>query len=114
MKYLRAAGVIAVLLTAAGAPVAFAQTTVPASCTGFVPPVHQASGHSVGITQCDILSETKVADSRGKAFVRMEIAISGTVFGYIPPATVGVTRKDVTDEPELLYPQFGVTKWPGG
>jgi hypothetical protein len=114
MKYLRAVGVIAVLLTAAGAPVAFAQTTVPASCTGFVPPVQQASGHSVGITQCDILSETKVADSRGKAFVRMEIAISGTVFGYIPPATVGVTRKDITDEPELLYPQFGVTKWLGG
>jgi hypothetical protein len=102
------------LLTAAGAPVAFAQTTGSVSCAGFVPPVQQAAGHSVGITQCDILSETKVADSRGKAFVRMEIAISGTVFGYVPPATVGVTRKDITDEPELLYPQFGVTKWVGG
>jgi hypothetical protein len=105
---------LAVLFATGGAPAAFAQTAAPVSCARFAPPVQQAAGHTVGITQCDIVSETKVADSRGKAFVRMEIAISGSVFGYVPPATVGITRKDITDEPELLYPQFGVTKWVPG
>ena len=76
--------------------------------------MQQTAGHTVGVTQCDIVSETKVADSRGKSFVRVEIAISGSVYGYIPPATVGITRLDVTDYPQALYTQFGVTKWVGG
>ena len=105
--------VCAALMLTAGAVGAPANAS-PSSCASFAPPMQQIAGHTVGISQCEIVSETKVADSQGKPFVRLEIAISGSVYGFIPPATVGVTRLDVTDYPQALYTQYGITKWVGG
>ena len=112
LKYLSGAAgaAIALALGAASAPAHAA----PASCANFAPPMQQVAGHTVGITKCDILSETKVTDSHGKPFVRIEISTAGSVYGFTPPATVGVTRVDVTDYPQALYTQYGVTKWVGG
>ena len=106
-------GAGAALVLALGAASAPAHAA-PASCASFAPPMQQVAGHTVGITQCDIVSETKVADSHGKPFVRVEMAISGSVYGFIPPATVGITRIDITDYPQALYTQYGITKWVGG
>jgi hypothetical protein len=105
------AGAAIVLVVGA---VGTAAQAAPASCAKFAPPMQRVAGHTVGITQCDIISETKVADSHGRPFVRVEIAISGSVYGFIPPATVGVTRLDVTDYPQALYTQYGITNWVGG
>ncbi len=112
LKYL--SGVAGAAIVLAVSVVSTAAHAAPTSCANFAPPMQQVSGHTVGVTQCDIVSETKVADTHGKPFVRVEIGISGSVYGYIPPATVGITRLDTTDYPQALYTQYGITKWVGG
>jgi Alpha/beta hydrolase domain len=71
------------------------------SCNDLLPPLHL-----VGPQECVISREETVSDSKGRAFRRIDMAISGTVFGYMVP--IG-PRQDVTDTPNLLFPQRGVT-----
>lgn len=107
-----AAAAIGVLAATALAPAASAagdSTSTP--CADLMVPRHAVIGHVVGETGCEITGQSTVPDNQGRPFARVEIALSGTAAGYVDPVTVGNTRKDVTDVPNVLYPQFGIPNW---
>jgi hypothetical protein len=94
------------------APVAGADTTT--SCPELLVPHSTVAGHQVGETNCAITASSSFADAAGKQWNRVDVAISGTAAGYADPVTVGNTRKDLTDVPNVLFPQFGITSWQPG
>ena len=99
-------GVSLLALTRAGA-----SPQAPVPCPELLVPQHQVQGHMVGETDCEITGQSTVTDNKGRPFDRVDIALSGSVFGYVDPNTQGNTRKDITDVPNILFPQFGITSW---
>jgi hypothetical protein len=92
-------------------------TAVPAGadnatgCPDLLVPHSTVAGYSVGETACSVTATSSFADAAGHSWQRVDVALSGTAAGYSDPVTVGDTRKDVTDVPDVLYPQFGITGW---
>lgn len=72
------------------------------------------AGHSVGETGCSVTATSTFTDATGRAWNREDLAISGTAAGWADPVTVGNTRKDLTDVPNVLFPQFGIPSWTAG
>ena len=52
------------------------------SCNEFAPPSKQVMGKSVGIEECQIISEETVFNIKGQKFRRVEIRLTGTVEGW--------------------------------
>lgn len=83
----------------------------PTPCNNLLIAQHMAQGHLVGETSCEITDQSTVQNNKGQTFNEVNIGISGTAFGYLDPNTLGNTRKDLTDVPNVLFPQFGITSW---
>lgn len=81
------------------------------SCANLIVPQHLVQGHLVGETDCQITDQSAVTNNKGQKFDEVSIALSGTAFGYVDPNTKGNTRRDITDAPNILFPQFGITSW---
>lgn len=81
------------------------------SCPDLLVPHSVVAGYSVGETACSITAASSFVDASGRPWQRVDLALSGTAAGYSDPVTVGNTRKDITDVPNILYPQFGITSW---
>lgn len=96
------------------APVAGASSDATDGCAGLLVPHSTVAGFSVGETSCDITATSTFGDASGNEWQRVDLAISGTAAGYADPVTVGNTRKDLTDVPGILFPQFGITSWVPG
>jgi hypothetical protein len=103
---------VAVLAAFLVVPPASAQNGV--SCSELLIPHSPVAGYSVGETACAITATSSFADATGRPWRRVDVALSGTAAGYADPVTVGNTRKDLTDVPDVLYPQFGITSWQRG
>lgn len=85
-------------------PAAYARS---ASCDGFLSSQREVEGHLVGPTDCEIVRSGTVEDDRGRPVRRLDLAVSGTTFGYVVPEG---SRAEVTDVgPELAFPQRGDT-----
>ncbi|HVV23270.1 MAG TPA: hypothetical protein VHF06_27805, partial [Pseudonocardiaceae bacterium] len=84
------------------------------SCAGLLVPHSIVAGYSVGETACAITATSAFQDASGRPWQRVDMALSGTAAGYSDPLTVGYTRKDLTDVPNVLFPQFGITSWVAG
>jgi hypothetical protein len=79
-----------------------------ASCEDQAPAPEAWLGERVGVERCRILKHRVVLNAKGQRFVRLEIALDGTVRGW------AVLRRqphgDVfTDAPDLVFAQLGVT-----
>lgn len=73
---------------------------------------HVVAGSMVGETGCVILSQSAQVDQFGRAWTQVDIGLDGTVAGYANPDLVGGSkRRDITDVPNVLFPQFGVSRW---
>jgi hypothetical protein len=83
-------------------------------CADLLVPHSTVAGYSVGETSCQVTASSQFGDASGNEWQRVDIAISGTAAGYADPVTVGNTRKDLTDVPNVLFPQFGITGWVPG
>jgi hypothetical protein len=88
---------------------ATAQTTTP--CTNDLVPQQVVQEHIVGESDCEITSQSTVTNNQNQTYNEVNIGLSGTAFGYVDPNTSGNTRMDITDQPNILYPQFGITSW---
>lgn len=107
-----AVGCAVASLAGAGATLGSADHAVTTtSCDALLPAQQDQQGHLIGPDQCLITAESTVPDSHGRPFVRVDLAIGGTASGYVDPVTTGNTRKDLTEVPNILYPQFGITQW---
>ncbi len=80
-------------------------------CPDLLVPHSVVAGYSVGETSCSVTATSSFVDPAGHPWQRVDLALSGTAAGYSDPVTVGNTRKDITDVPDVLYPQFGITGW---
>jgi hypothetical protein len=78
------------------------------SCTEFAPAKKEALGQSVGVEQCQIISEETVFNIKGHKYRRVEIRLTGTVDGW---AFTGKGPRAIyfTDEPEFVFAQSGLT-----
>ena len=81
------------------------------NCPDLLVPHSVVAGYSVGETACSVTATSSFVDAAGQPWQRVDLALSGTAGGYSDPVTVGNTRKDITDVPNVLYPQFGITSW---
>jgi hypothetical protein len=90
-------------------PVAGATTTT--GCPELLVAQHSVAGYVVGETACAITGQSAATDDEGRSWTRVDVALSGTAAGWVDPQTQGNTRKDVTDVPNVLFPQFGITSW---
>ncbi|HEX5405189.1 MAG TPA: hypothetical protein VFX16_23150 [Pseudonocardiaceae bacterium] len=88
--------------------------SVAASCPDLLVAHSSVAGFLVGESNCAITANSTFTDSAGNPWQRVDVALSGTVGGYADPVTVGNTRKDLTDAPNILFPQFGITSWVPG
>jgi hypothetical protein len=84
------------------------------SCPDLIVAHSEVAGFSVGETNCAITANSSFTDLAGNPWRRVDVALSGTAGGYADPVTVGNTRKDLTDVPDVLFPQFGITSWVPG
>jgi hypothetical protein len=75
------------------------------SCNEFVPLSKQVMGKSVGIEECEIISEETVFNIQGQKFRRVEIRLTGTVEGWVS----GKRGLTFTDGPDFVFTQFGLT-----
>ena len=75
------------------------------SCNEFAPPSKQVMGKSVGVEQCEIISEETVFNIKGQKFRRVQIRVTGTVEGWASGKR-GIT---FADGPDFVFTQFGVT-----
>jgi hypothetical protein len=116
MSRRRALPWLAVIIAIAGVlvtgPTAGADAT--ASCPDLLVAHSTVAGFSVGESNCVITANSTFTDSAGNPWQRVDVALSGTAAGYADPVTVGNTRKDLTDVPNVLFPQFGITSWVPG
>lgn len=91
-----------------------ATADVANDCAGLLVGHSTVANFSVGETSCAITARSTFTDSAGQPWRRVDVALSGTVAGYADPVTIGNTRKDLTDVPNVLFPQFGITSWEPG
>src|SRR6266481_3426482 len=73
------------------------------SCNEFVPANKQVMGKSVGVEECQIISEETVFNIKGQKFRRVEIRLTGTVEGWASK------RGLFTDGPDFVFTQLGLT-----
>ena len=78
------------------------------SCDEFAAPNKQVIGKSVGVEQCQILSEETVYDIKGHKFRRVEIGLTGTVEGWASMEK-GSRAIYFTDGPDFVFTQSGLT-----
>jgi hypothetical protein len=76
-------------------------------CDEFAPPKKQALGQTVGVEQCQIISEETVFNIKGHKFRRVEIRLSGTVDGWA--STQKASRAIFfTDGPDFVLTQLNL------
>lgn len=113
--WLRQIVVGAALLVASAAVTAPAQLDQDTNgCTDLLVAQSTVAGHLVGENSCSITARSITTDNTGRTWDRVDIALGGTAAGYADPVTVGNTREDLTDVPNVLFPQFGITRWVSG
>jgi hypothetical protein len=78
------------------------------SCNEFAPPVKQLFGQSVGVEQCQIISEETVFNIKGQKFRRLEVRLSGGVEGWASREK-GSRAIYFTDGPDFVLTQSGLT-----
>jgi hypothetical protein len=110
-KSLMAFGLIGVLSLGSLAYGVVGASPSPTPCNNLIVPQHMVQGHLVGETSCEVTDQSTVQNNKGQNFNEVNIGIGGTAFGYLDPNTQGNTRKDLTDVPNVLFPQFGITSW---
>jgi hypothetical protein len=73
-------------------------------CNEFAPPNKQASGQTIGVEQCQIISEETVFNIKGHKYRRVEIRLTGAVDGW---AFTGKGSRAIyfTDAPDLVFAQ---------
>ncbi|HEX9367711.1 MAG TPA: hypothetical protein VF921_13865, partial [Vicinamibacterales bacterium] len=116
----RACGVLALGVALAGPsthamPRGQAAAAAPLSCNDLLLPPREVKGHTVGPSSC-LMTESRVT-YEGRAFVRLDIGLDGTVDGYL--AKVGDYKDYFTNGPDLVFPQtwgprpifFGVARY---
>ena len=82
------------------------------TCQRYLTPQQTVAGYRVGEMSCQISSGADFTDARGSTWHELDLAISGTAAGYTDTATATANfRRDLTDTPDLLFPQFGITQW---
>jgi alpha/beta hydrolase family protein len=74
-------------------------------CNEFAAPKKQATGQTIGVERCEIVSEEIVFNIKGHKFRRVEIRLTGTIEGWVS----GKRGIAVTDGPDFVFTQFGVT-----
>lgn len=82
-------------------------TVPPNSCEEFLPAKKILAAAVVGPDECTIASEEVVTNSRGQKYRRLELRISGAVYGWA--ATQGPRFNYFNDAPDLVFPQSGNT-----
>lgn len=106
-----AAALIALVATVAPAGAA-ADTPATADCAALMAPPTSVAGYSVGETSCQVTGTSTFTDDAGRTWTEQDLAISGTAAGYVDPATTTANfRMDLTDVPNILFPQFGIPTW---
>jgi hypothetical protein len=107
------AGAALIALIATVAPAGAATTAPsPADCSNLMAPNVTVAGYSVGETSCQVTGTSTFTDNAGRAWTEQDLAISGTAAGYVDPATTTANfRMDLTDVPNILFPQFGIPTW---
>ena len=83
-----------------------AKDSVP--CNEFAPPAKQVMGQSVGVEQCQIISEEIVFNIKGHKFRRIEVRLSGAVDGWASTEK-GSRAIYFTDGPDFVFAQSGLT-----
>jgi alpha/beta hydrolase family protein len=78
-----------------------------APCNEFAPAAKTVMGKSVGIEQCQIISEETVFNIKGQKFRRVEILLTGTVEGWAS-LEKGSRAIYFTDGPDFVFPQSGL------
>ncbi|HEY3866887.1 MAG TPA: hypothetical protein VGM10_00980 [Actinocrinis sp.] len=108
-----AAALTALVATVAPAgAAATSSTSSPADCSSLLAPNVTVAGYSVGETSCQITGTSKFTDDTGGSWTEQDLAVSGTAAGYVDPATTTANfRMDLTDVPDILFPQFGIPTW---
>ena len=77
------------------------------SCNEFAPPLKQVTGKSVGVEDCQIISEETVFNIKGQKFRRVEVRLTGTVEGWVSQQK-GSRAIYFTDGPDFVFAQFGL------
>ena len=78
------------------------------SCNEFAPPSKQVLGKSVGVDECQIISEETVFNIKGQRFRRVEVRLTGTVDGW-ESTEKGSRAIYFTDGPDFVFAQSGLT-----
>jgi len=78
------------------------------SCNEFAQPIKQLFGQSVGVEQCQIISEETVFNIKGQKFRRLEVRLSGGVEGWASREK-GARAIYFTDGPDFVLTQSGLT-----
>src|SRR4029077_3641262 len=78
------------------------------SCNEFAPPSKQVLGKSVGVDECQIISEETVFNIKGQRFRRVEVLLTGTVDGW-ESTEKGSRAIYFTDVPDFVFTQSGLT-----
>src|ERR1041384_5315070 len=78
------------------------------SCSEFAQPIKQLFGQSVGVEQCQIISEETVFNIKGQKFRRLEVRLSGGVEGWASREK-GARAIYFTDGPDFVLTQSGLT-----
>lgn len=110
----KAGGVAAlsVLLAVVGAAAAQEKTADKfkdaAPCNEFAPTASQATGQTIGVERCHVVSEETVFNIKGQKFRRVEVRLSGTVEGWASREK-GSRAGYFTDGPEFVFVQSGLT-----
>jgi hypothetical protein len=82
---------------------AVAQQAPAASCDAFLPAPRETGGRTVGPSSCR--SRETALSLAGRALVRLDIGLDGTVDGYLP--TTGDHKGYLTNAPDLVFLQAG-------
>jgi hypothetical protein len=97
--------VLAGVSAASVTPVARAQEAQSASCDDFLLPQRDANSKKVGPTSC-LRQETPLT-LEGRAFVRLDVGLDGTVEGYL--TKTGDYKEYLTNAPDIVFPQSADT-----
>lgn len=77
-------------------------------CNEFASPGKQVTGHTVGVEQCQIISEETVFNIKGHKFRRVELRLTGAVEGWASREK-GSRAVYFTDGPDFVFAQSGLT-----
>lgn len=83
-------------------------------CADLLVPHQVVAGYSVGEDSCVVAGGAATTDAAGHPWLVQTMDFSGSAAGWADPVTTGNTRKDLTDAPEYLLPQFGIATWTAG